>query len=239
MQEFNPQSFVSLPLEMQEGIIAQRPDLIRNFSQVNPEYDVLLQHQYLTQVCERPVYRNELDQVMNKLPVLASLNKKEFQNGFGYVLYVGRTIKPFGDMDMMEVTVNDNQDVNVNRLNHQEYYERYFHTQSENDLLLQYYIWTNRLKCINQNSNYAKTRTLSKLEEHWNSYNSFLSQDLNLTYYNHIIHMYMYMFMNKIVFNIPDSSDLMKLENIPQNIDDIKHDIQYLYQTIKQRITVL
>jgi hypothetical protein len=42
--------------------------------------------------------------------------------------------------------------------------------------------------------------------------------------------------MHRYIFNIIDNSNLLKLENIEENIDDIKKDIEYLIQTIQNKI---
>lgn len=110
-------------------------------------------------------------------------------------------------------------------------------------------MWSNRLNCMRINPNYAKERTLVALDNYWNSYNTFITKynylyasrynNVAFPYNNKIIWTYIIMHINKEAFNILDNSDLMKLTNIQQNMDDIKDDIEYLYHTIRNRILAL
>lgn len=253
-EPFNPELFLSLPPEMQERVIAERPELIRVFSQVNPEYETLLEQQYINQLCNSPFFHNEIDYVTNRQPIwgimyIKDLRTDENENpttGFLIVLNVRNLILenvfPIG----VEIILDSTEGVLITQLsniNFQEIWQVYNDGQIQHsyNLLTRFNILANRLSCMQINPNHAKNNTLSTLNRFLNSYNEFMDMHNNIDfeYRDYIIGMYAYLIMNKYIFNILDNSKLTKLTNIDENIDDIKHDIEYLFEAIRSKIMSL
>jgi hypothetical protein len=242
MEEFNPELFQSLPLEMQEQIIIQRPELLRSFSQTNSEYGDLLERSYFNQICNMRTKGHESRYIMNKLPTKITLHQHRMnqENGIvtavGYVISISQLSIIQNHPKFIEIISDNIQGVEI-RPNARNIITNYRGSLIK-DLWQYYNIWANRLNCMRIDPNYAKDRTLAKLNEFWGPYNNFINthDNIDFQYKNQIIFTYLYMFMNKFAFNILDNSDLTKLIDIERNIDDIMNDIQYLYETIIHRI---
>jgi hypothetical protein len=232
---------------MQERVLAQRPELIRTFSQVNPEYSGLLEHEYLDQVCNRSISTPEIIHVARTLPTKITLTQHNLrqENGLitkiGFVMSINQKILQRNNGTYIEIIIDTIHGIGIREITFTQFQQYYQGAMSEKDLLTFYSIWVNRLSCIQINPDYAKNRTLNKLNQYWDMYNNFLNthDKIDFQYKAQIIWTYMYMYMGKYVFNIMDNSNLTKLSNIDQNLDDIKNDIRYLYQAIRQRILLL
>jgi hypothetical protein len=227
MEEINPELFLALPLEMQERIISQSHDLIRIFAQVNHEYESLLEHQYFKNFATKPLILKELNQyIANKeQPITGHL----FINpGKSYLLNIIQTDLLNLCIDLKSVLIESDENIiNIQRIPPNLVYQfKHSHPRSYLDLLSIYNIVNNRLKCVRINPKHAQHYTLSIL-------NNYRNPEFD------IIELYSYLIMNKYVFNIKDNSKISKLEDLNQNMDEIRKDIKYLLREIENRIMSL
>lgn len=250
---FNPELFLALAPEMQERVIAQNPELIRIFSQVNPEYGALLEQQYIKQLCNKSLTQYESDNVIKNQPnsgsvfkVYSRLDRNGLYTRVSYLiaLFQRNLISERDNITLIEIISDSIEGVVVREIppNHHEEFKQFYPSPPESvDLLSLYNIWNNRLNCVQLNPNYAKHLTLAELDIYRSFYNEFINTDdnIDLSYKDSVIKIYCILIMNKYVFNILDNSRITKLTNIEANINDIKHDITYLFEALQNKILTL
>jgi hypothetical protein len=236
------ESFMNLPPEMQERVIAQQSELIQIFSQVNPTYQTLLNKQMLDQVCLQPFTRNETTEIHEFQPIDGILYHKSIQSNVkvSYLIVIHEKLlsSEVVNMHYMNIVINNNgvyiipiQDDLV-----MYYLQQFENTSSEFDLLSLHNLLANRLSCMQINPNFAKNYTLERLNIHQEEYNKFVNDIIDFEYKNKIVKTYTFLIMHKQIFNIFDKSKLSKLTNIIANIQSIKQDIGYLFEVIRKKI---
>lgn len=226
------QLFIFLIPELKIHIISQHIHLIKIFSQVNHEYKHLLKNQYINILGRLKIRKYEQTRI--KQAVKGSLYKKNYdgdrrsylvkityksliQDRYKICLYEffydpsGFTSKKVSPFKIQ------------NALN-------YYDTVFCHDLLIRYHVYTKRLGCMEINPNYAKESILSYLN---------LTEADSVNTNIEIVNLYIFLIMNKYVFNIEDDSDLIKLQNIEDNRDNIHCDIKRLFQLIRNKILAL
>ena len=110
----------------------------------------------------------------------------------------------------------------------------YRKNQKENsDLLTLYTIYSRRLNCMRLYQNYAKNKVFKKLESYQTEYEKRSNDKYT------IISVYLLLYINKCAFNIADDSNIYKLLNFEANLQDIKHDIQFMFEKIDQKLNTL
>jgi hypothetical protein len=251
-EELNPEFFSSLPSELQETIINQRPELTRAFFQVNPQYEALMSQTMLTQFCNQSITEDEQTYIAEFQPNRGYIYHKYLnQDNNGHVTKIGTLIilieeSPIAarrNSTVIEITLDNIQGIRIQEISPNLQHQRFqFYQGSFNqDLLSLYNLWTNRLNCMRIDPNYAKNRALDILDRQQEIYDKYISTTNNITfgYKNLIISVYSTLIMNKYIFNILGRSKLNKLINIDANINDIKHDISYLFEAIRNRILAL
>jgi hypothetical protein len=245
-EEFDPELFLSLAPEIQERILVQNPDLIRIFSQVNSQYETLLKRKYFNIICSEGISVDEVYNAIGYKQPIMGLYYRDENDDFttsNHLLLIRQVDPLMQDVTstIIEILFNNVTDVIINQITRDDvnYYDN--DMLITEDLLSSYNTYTHRLSCMKINPNYAKNVILSRLDKAIEYYNKRIhdSSNIDSEYKYRIIDLYMDLIMNKYAFNILDNSNLMKLQNIEQNVDDIKHDIEYLLQELRKRIIAL
>lgn len=215
-EEFNPELSLALSPEKQKEIIAK-------------------------QVCNQVISIYEIDYIDKVQPnrglifkAYSRPNEKGLYNRVNYLITLFQRSLEFeqDNTTFVEVIFDVIEGVRVNEISQEEARNFYPEIPETNDLLSLYNIWSNRLNCIRIDPNFAKDLTLNELKIYQNTYNEFKNKD-------DLVRIYSILIMNKYTFNIVDNSKITKLLNIKENIDDIKHDIEYLFESLQKRILAL
>lgn len=239
----NPEFFNVLPPEFRENIIAQRPELVRAFSQVNPEYQELLRRQVMQQVCNTPVSDPESILARNRQKIRGIMYVDNYNGGI--IIITDVVIRPLGrdlvssvSMIVLNPTgtmafLDPKNNLMTVGFNHRQ--------NPRNDLMMEYNIMSNRLNCMKINPNFAKHNVIQRLDQFKEFYERYVkSKDIiDYNYLYALIFVYIYLVMNSYVFNILSNAELQKLENLPGNVADIKQDIDYLFDEIRKAILAL
>ena len=237
---FDTDLFLDLPLEIQQQVILERPDLLKMFSRVNYDYHELLERSMVNEFCNQPISEHEFLYIEDFQPIRGTLYKKFIGKNVNNLLIIDQSNLINGKKTtMIEIIVDD--PIHIQTIPpqlHQAKKEYYHDDLVFYDYLSLYNIWTNRINCM-KDSNYAKSRTLSRLDNQEKVYAVNKNRKMNLDYKNFISCIYISLIMNKYIFNIIDPSKITKLMDIEANIDDIKHDIEYLFKTLREIIKVM
>ena len=239
-EELDYDLFLDLPLEIQQQIILERPDLLRMFSRVTNDYHELLERPMVEEFCNQPISEHELLYIEDFQPIRGLLYKKYIGKNINHLLVIDQENLINGKTTtMIEMIVSHTIHIQtIPPQLHQAKKEYYDDAHGFYDYLSLYNTWTNRLNCM-KDSNYAKNRTFTRLDNQEEIYNENKNRKMNLAYKNFICSIYINLIMNKYVFNIIDPSKITKLMEIETNIDDIKHDIEYLFKTLREIIKVM
>lgn len=233
--------FLDLPLEIQHQIITKRSDLLQNFSRVNLDYNESLKRAMFHQ-CNKPINQHE-NYFLNQ-PLRGTIHKKYLNRRNGEIIYgnlivihqenlvVGKT------STVVEVVLTDH--VIIQEIPPQGQEQKIeFYKYTEQDYLSLYHIWQNRLSCMQMDPGYAKKRIIDVIDKQFNHYNKMKDNKIDFGYKNFIITIYCTLIMNKYIFNIMDKSKITKLTDIEHNIDDIKDDIENMFEEIRNRLISL
>jgi hypothetical protein len=207
----------------------------------------------LNQICNQAITPNERTYINIFQPIRGNMYQRYIgrdNNGFiakirYLIVLIEKSLESvFDNITISEITFDINQGVRIVSIpsqNYQQLIQLYQDKFSSIDMLSIYNILANRLNCMNIDPNYAKNRTLTQLDTYQRLYNEFITTNnvIDLLYKNEIILTYCMLIMHKYIFNIFDGSKLTKLTDIETNIDEIKHDIDYLFKTIRNRISTL
>lgn len=242
-EDFDPDYFNSLPLELQRQIITERSDLTLAFSGVNADYNELLERP-IYNLCDKPISDHELLHIIDYQPTRGNLHKKYLKynkNGIGQVgnLLVLISEHPIlgHHTIMIEVIVDHRVKIQEIPLGLHDQKLAFYKT-SNHDFLTLHNVWSNRLSCMKMNPAYAKEKVLKRFDEQQQLYENFMAKDrrIDFSYQNMIITVYCVLIVHKYVFNIIDKSKLTKLNDIYANIKEIKEDIDYLHTAIRQKL---
>ena len=232
---FDPERFTDLPFELQEYIIAQRPELIQTFSRVDPVYSGLLEHDLMEQICNRDVSQKESD----KADISQRITGYLYQNVISddNILFVlDIYIKGFFNQptNILNVVQYTNEGVYLSDGIEGDYQSNPIH----DSLLMRHSILKNRLNCMKINPNFAKDAVLKVFNTEVESFRSdFKYNDTNT--YPYIIKYYLTFLLDVYTFNILIDLNILLLQDIPNNIDTIIHDIDTMIDLIRKAILVL
>lgn len=214
--------FLSLLPELQVVIISKRPELIPIFFRVNTYYKSLLEQEYMEQIFNEPFIPTGMAYMNKKQPIRCTLQIKNAEE-INFVIHVH------------SLNFNSTQTTLFipNELSQKQFNEMYY------DLLYHYHMFIHQLKWVNINPCYAKNKTIVILDGWQKQYQEFVisGNHSKFVYSYHMIRTYLYLFMNKYVFNIIDHSSLERLMGLNTNI--IKRDIDYLFKTLREKISLL
>jgi hypothetical protein len=233
-------SFLSLPFEIQERVISQRSDLILIFSQVNTEYYSLLKHRYYNYYGNRSLSVNGINTDLH--PTIGIIYAKYLdcdENNCPTRLGLLITIFEKNKIPRsIQIVIDNVNGVKIHRIKNKYVFKHMeYLTEFETDLLLTYNLYLKRLSCMTINPNYAKNKCLEILNKQLENYNKIIDKEIDFEYKCYIIYIYSYAIVNKFIFGISDNSKLRKLRNIEGNIEDIKHDIEYIFNTVWNEIS--
>lgn len=247
--------FLSIPFELQEKIISQRDDLILIFSQVNSFYRCLLEREYYCKFFNKCVSDKEWASVYNNQPFTITIYSKKNNEKCSYLLRVARRclalnihfleIKQF-DTKIKVYETKFHPDLSPDYLNSVIYEYMWGYNMTTSDTLTYFNVNNNRTRCVEIDPNFAKNRCLDDLNDEMERYdviktcyyenNVQYDERIDEEYKSIVIYTYVRLIVDKYVFNIIDNSDLYKLEDVEQNLEDIENDIDYLFNTIRNKI---
>ena len=235
MTDFNVEFFNILPAELREYIISQRSELLLPFSQTSKEYQEMLSHQ----ICELPITIDEFESNSSKSRISGILTTSvDHPYGATFILEISvKKLQYCEEITISTIVLTPEgkivlaTDVDYNKL---------VGVGSYLDLLIDYNIMNNRLNCVRLNPKFANNYILNDLNLIRNKYdNAMLKNIIDYDYLYVLIYTYMFLLMNTYVFNIYSSIDPEDLVNLPNNLIEIKKDIQFMFDKIEKAINCL
>lgn len=243
--------FNELPLELKEYIITQNPQLIPIFFQSNKEYNELLRLDFLRNICQQSISTIERAHVFDTQKITGmrfrNININQSSPDLfmvtGYMMIrldILDLIQGEGDILAVSIEFNDSNGVNLYNLSNDINGILERNANEQLDLLTYFTIMSNRLSCMRIKPDFAKSQTLTMLDNYETYYNQIKNEDAtNLKIKIDLIDVYTYLFMNSYVFNVSTNTQMSVLENILDNIDDIKRDIGHMFTELRQKIMKL
>lgn len=233
----DPEFFKQLPIELQQEILSQKPELIPIFFQLNPKYSDLFKSQLLSQICSRPRSEDEINKASSRQRITGRLYQDEpFEDFF--------TIT----MEIKVKDVLDNERIIFNVIQYDDGVIRILsnpvgdiNTIVYDDLLSYYNVMKNRLNCMNINPNFAKDYILNRFKNRYirNYQERIKSNNTDQTLEYRVIGLYLALLMNIYVFNIIIDLNINLLKDIPNNLNAIIQDIEHMIDLIQERLLLL
>lgn len=234
LETFNPDMFLELPLELQNHIITQKSNLIKTFSRVNQDYHQVFERP-LYNLCDQPINKHEYYYITDFQPIRGKIYKKYLNKKISNLIVIDQKHLLNGNTSMMIEVLLDTQGVVIQEIPSALHEQKInFYEDVEYDLLSLYHLWLNRLSCMKMDADYAKKRIINILDNKEQMYYKNKNKKIDFAYKNFIVTLYCNLIMNKYIFNIIDESKITKLNDL--NIDDIKNDIEYLFEEIRKQL---
>lgn len=248
MNDFT-ENFKQLPTEVQKLVLTYDPRLFRPFSQVNRQYQQLLDIDYESMICKQDFRLTEKQNYFrtNPLPIFVMYELMTTNNNaitrfngkicvktmnHGYIIHTITVNFSLPDIvnpvQIVTETINDITNPIELKITNDTYF----------DYLSVYHMLMNRLRCIRLNPRYAIRKNLEYLDGLYHAYSQFGDKpdDNNLL---RIAVYFLILYVNSYTFNIYPSPKLELLRDIRNNVATIKQENERLYSSIRRKILAL